>query len=195
MKTARVRKFSAHEVANLCGVVNQTAINWINKNYLPAHRTPGGQYRVYGEDLAGFMSSRGMRLPEELKNYTTGRKKRALIIDDDRGFANRIVGALKAEYPDFETDRAGDGFEAGIKLAGGSRDLILLNCDMNGLNAIRVCESIRRSAGGKNTSIIAYTSDRNKKAGKILLQAGADVYLSKPFDMGHISIYLERKNG
>ena len=39
--------YSAMEVAKICGVVNQTAINWIRNNYLKASTTPGGQFRVY----------------------------------------------------------------------------------------------------------------------------------------------------
>ena len=52
--------YSALEVANICGVVNQTAINWIRSNYLKAFKTPGGQFRVYPDDLADFMVSRNM---------------------------------------------------------------------------------------------------------------------------------------
>ena len=43
--------YSALEVANICGVANQTAINWIRNGYLKAYSTPGGQYRVYADDL------------------------------------------------------------------------------------------------------------------------------------------------
>ncbi|MDX9899753.1 MAG: histidine kinase, partial [Spirochaetia bacterium] len=35
----KLRIFSALEVANLCGVVNQTAINWIRSGYLKAFMT------------------------------------------------------------------------------------------------------------------------------------------------------------
>ena len=42
--------YSALEVANICGVVNQTAINWIRNGYLKAFSTPGGQYRIYLEN-------------------------------------------------------------------------------------------------------------------------------------------------
>ena len=60
--------YSALEVANICGVVNQTAINWINNGYLTAFKTPGGQYRVYPDDLVNFMSSRNMHIPMKLLN-------------------------------------------------------------------------------------------------------------------------------
>ena len=58
--------YSALEVANICGVVNQTAINWINSGYLKAFKTPGGQYRVYPDDLANFMRERNMHIPMKL---------------------------------------------------------------------------------------------------------------------------------
>jgi len=61
-KTPRkIRIFSALEVANLCGVVNQTTINWIRNGYLKAFMTPGGQYRIYLEDLVSFLRQRNMR--------------------------------------------------------------------------------------------------------------------------------------
>ena len=63
----KIRIFSALEVANLCGVVNQTAINWIRNGYLKAFMTPGGQYRVYQEDLVSFLHQRNMRVPKELE--------------------------------------------------------------------------------------------------------------------------------
>ena len=58
--------YSAMEAARFCGVVNQTAINWIKAGHLKAFKTPGGQFRVYPEDLAAFMESRRMQIPPEL---------------------------------------------------------------------------------------------------------------------------------
>lgn len=54
-KAKKVVVYSALEVANICGVVNQTAINWIRNGYLKAFQTPGGQFRVYVDDLVFFM--------------------------------------------------------------------------------------------------------------------------------------------
>jgi|GEM_PF-4579365 len=63
----KTRIYSALEVANVCGVVNQTAINWIRKGHLKAFTTPGGQYRVYAADFVAFLESHGMQVPEELE--------------------------------------------------------------------------------------------------------------------------------
>ena len=85
-RVKKVRIFSALEVANICGVVNQTAINWIKNNHLKAFTTPGGQYRIYSEDLIEFLEGRGMRVPDELASAVSGsgKKKKVIIIDDDK---------------------------------------------------------------------------------------------------------------
>ena len=61
--TEKPSVFSALEVANVCGVVNQTAINWIRGGHLKAYKTPGGQYRVYPEDLVDFLKKRNIARP------------------------------------------------------------------------------------------------------------------------------------
>lgn len=65
----KIKVYSALEIAKMCGVVNQTVINWITKGHIESFRTPGGQYRVYPDVLRAFMESNGMRIPEELQQY------------------------------------------------------------------------------------------------------------------------------
>lgn len=68
-KRKKTKLYSALEVANICGVVNQTAINWIRKGTIKAFTTPGGQYRIYPNDLAQFLVENNMRVPEELVEF------------------------------------------------------------------------------------------------------------------------------
>lgn len=190
-KSEKVRNYSALEVANLCGVVNQTAINWIKKKYLRAFMTPGGQYRVYGEDLAAFMQARGMKIPDELRGFVRSTGPTILFIDDDEYFSRQFLEDLEAEYPHCMIECARDGFEAGIKLASADRDLIFLNADMAGMSVPMVCQTIRGKPGGNGKSIIVFTERVDSLHKETVLKAGADVYIGKPFDVGQISIYLE----
>ena len=82
----RVRIFSALEVANLCGVVNQTAINWIKTGHLKAFTTPGGQFRIYAEDLIAFSKQHlaGFKVPRhivfaELPKTSTGKIQKHVL--------------------------------------------------------------------------------------------------------------------
>lgn len=190
-KNEKLKLYSALEVANICGVVNQTSINWIKKRYIKASTTPGGQYRISGENLARFMASRDMIIPFELQKFLKTNSKSVLLIEDDDLFARQFLDELNSEYTDYTVKRAIDCFEAGRKLTLGNMDLILINSDMIELDAERVCKVIRSEKQGESKYIIVFTAKMNKIKKETLLKAGADVYLEKPFDISQISIYLE----
>ena len=105
-KEKKVRIFSALEVADICGVVNQTAINWIKNGFLKAFMTPGGQYRVYAEDLLAFLSSRGMRIPDELSESSEEGPdwNKILIVDDDQNINTLLKRYLTRLMPERAAD-------------------------------------------------------------------------------------------
>ena len=115
----KVKIFSALEVANLCGVVNQTAINWIRTNHLKAFTTPGGQFRVYEEDLISFLETRKMRIPPELCTNMNAEVDigLVLIVDDDRDLNTILKRLLERKMPNVRVAQAFDGFDAGRVIA------------------------------------------------------------------------------
>jgi len=132
----RVRIYSALEVANLCGVVNQTAINWIKSGHLKAFTTPGGQFRVYAEDLIAFLEERGMRVPAELNievnaDVDTGL---VLIVDDDQDLNTILKRMIERKLPDIRVAQAFDGFEAGRVIAEKHPALVFLDVDLPGID-------------------------------------------------------------
>ena len=132
----KVRIFSALEVANLCGVVNQTAINWIRNGYLKAFTTPGGQYRIYAEDLTRFLESRGMRIPAELEEHFREDVDWSLIlvVDDDMELNDLLRRFIEKKLPGYRTLQATDGFEAGRLVAEKRPGFVLLDVDLPGLD-------------------------------------------------------------
>src|SRR5690554_4306919 len=122
--------YSALEVAKICGVVNQTAINWIRGEHLKAFTTPGGQFRVYLDDLIDFMRKRNMRIPQDVLDlYEQGSAKQAsvLIVDDDRGLNSVIAKFLEKAHEKIVVYQAFDGFEAGVQLVDKKPKCVLLD--------------------------------------------------------------------
>jgi CheY-like chemotaxis protein len=141
----RVKIFSALEVANICGVVNQTAINWIKNGFLKAFVTPGGQYRVYAKDLFAFLDERGMGASEEAlqvlmdsANWNT-----LLLIEGDRELCGHIKACLMEHFPDFSIIEAHDGFDAGRYLTSGKPGYILLGENIPGLDPLYLARTIK----------------------------------------------------
>ncbi len=184
-KSARkVRIFSALEVANLCGVVNQTAINWIRNGYLKAFTTPGGQYRVYAEDLTGFLEQRGMRIPAEL---VEGLREDldwnvAIVIDDDAELNNIVRRYLEKRFPTMSVIQAFDGFEAGRLLSEKHPGFVLLDVDLPGVDGRSLCKRIKEDPAFGKPFVISMTGLDDPAERERMLAAGADAFFGKPLD-------------
>lgn len=179
------RTFSALEVANICGVVNQTAINWIKDGHLKAFRTPGRQYRVYAEELARFLHSRGMKMPEELQKVLAEQVaiESVLIVDDDRDLNDLIKQFLDKKFPDYTVDQAFDGFEAGKALAEAKPDIVLLDIDLPGVDGNKLCRSIKEDTGLGTPIVIAISGLDDPSVQERIIGEGADAFLPKPIDL------------
>jgi excisionase family DNA binding protein len=180
-KDGALRLFSALEVANICGFKNQTAINWIKKGDLKAFTTPGGQYRVYSDDLVAFMERRKMRIPGEIlclrsENFFS---RKILVIDADRPRSSRIKNALAGNFPDFILFQAFDALAAGKFLAEEKPGLVILDKDMDGLEGPAICERVRNIMNSPARIIVLGRKGQP--------EGGADAFLSKPLDIGDLT--------
>jgi len=101
---------------------------------------------------------------------------RALVVDDDRVFADIVAFALRREG--FQVIEAFDGLVALQRWIENQPDLIVLDVNLPKMDGFTVCQRIRKQA---DTPIILLTvrdSDEDIIYG---LEAGADVYMTKPF--------------
>ena len=178
------RIFSALEVANICGVVNQTAINWIKQEYLKAFMTPGGQYRVYADDLYHFLESRGMRIPEELQTLLAREEKynRLLIVEDDSALNKSLAQFFQKPFFSYTVYQAVNGFEAGRILFEQKPGAIILDINLPGIDGRELCRKIKGDPGYGNPIIIAINGLNDPDLEKLILQDGADAFLTKPFE-------------
>lgn len=184
-KTKRVLIYSALEVANMCGVVNQTAINWIRSGYLKAFNTPGGQYRVYKDDLIDFIKNRGMRVPEALLNADVPEAnwKSVIIIDDDVGLNNALRAFIAKNIPDLTIFQSFDGFDAGAQLMDKKPGFVFLDLSLPGVNGQEICKQIKTDPAFGKPYIIIITALDNPSLEAELLALGADKFYRKPLVM------------
>lgn len=179
----RARVYSALEVANICGVVNQTAINWIRKGHLKAFKTPGGQYRVYSEDLLVFMKSRNMRIPQELEQGA----HTLLIVDDDKGLNNVLAKYIEKKYDGFEIFQAFDGFEAGTLLAEKKPDIIFLDLNLPGIDGFSLCSKVKESDSFGKPVVFVMTSLSDDESEKRVRSMGIEEFFRKPLTLPEVA--------
>ena len=105
-------------------------------------------------------------------------KERILIIEDDEGIVRVLRRALS--YEGYTVDTALDG-ENGLHMARDHHpDLVVLDLMLPGMDGIEVCQRLR--AGG-STPIIMLTAKDAVQDRVQGLDAGADDYMTKPFDL------------
>jgi CheY-like chemotaxis protein len=112
-----------------------------------------------------------------------GRKKlkaSVLVIDDDRDL--RATVEMRFRSAGFEVFQAADG-EEGLALAAKVQPTaIILDVNMPGIDGFETCRRLRKGRRTRDIPVIMLTAC--KRVGELEegLEAGADTYLTKPFD-------------
>jgi two-component system response regulator MprA len=110
---------------------------------------------------------------------------KVLIVDDDRALREALRRALT--LAGYDTVLAADGEEA-LALTATAPDAVVLDVGLPGMDGLEVCRTLR--ASGDRVPVLMLTA-RDAIADRIDgLDAGADDYLVKPFDVGELKARL-----
>lgn len=106
---------------------------------------------------------------------------RVLVVEDEERLAQNIASILR-DNALCAVDVAPDG-EEGLFLARSTPyDLLVLDLMLPKITGLQVLKSMR--SDGKNSPVLILTARDEKEIVVKLLNAGADDYLTKPFDLG-----------
>jgi DNA-binding response OmpR family regulator len=103
------------------------------------------------------------------------------IADDELDFVSTLRSRL--EFEGFVVTTAADGKEALQRITDEKPDLILLDIMMPTMNGYQVCRELKVNADTRPIPVLMLTAksqESDKFWGK---EAGADDYVTKPFDM------------
>ncbi len=105
---------------------------------------------------------------------------RVLVADDDSSIVSLIATVLVGEG--FEVITASDGREALEQALQHRPEIVLLDVMMPEMDGIEVCRRLRREPATAQSCVMLLTA-RTSTADKLMgLRAGADDYITKPFD-------------
>lgn len=173
------KTLSTFQIAKILRVNPGSVANWVDRDLVAAHRTPGGHRRVACEDLVTFLRGQKMPIPEELESGPT----RILIVDDEPAITQLIARVISAAHPDFEITEAHDGFYAGTSVATRKPHVVILDLRMPGMDGYAVCRLIKAQESTKHTEVLAMTAYPSPENQQRILECGAKLCMSKPLDM------------
>jgi two-component system response regulator MprA len=108
--------------------------------------------------------------------------QRVLVADDDRAIRESLARALELEG--YEPVPAVDGVESLTRVRQESFDALVLDVMMPGVDGLAVCRVLR--ADGDRTPVLMLTARQETAARVAGLDAGADDYLPKPFELDEL---------
>ena len=104
--------------------------------------------------------------------------KRILIVDDDEMVRMALNELLKPEG--YEVHTASGGAEALTRLDHNGYDLLMLDIIMPEMNGIELCKKIREKEDYREIPIVFLTAKSRDEDRAQGLEAGANLFLSKP---------------
>ncbi len=107
---------------------------------------------------------------------------RILTVEDDERIRSAVKLALEDEG--WTVDEAGSGEEAIDLFAGVAPDVVLIDIMLPGIDGFELCRVIRRTSDVPVIMVTARNDTHDVVAG---LEAGADDYLTKPFQPKELS--------
>lgn len=114
--------------------------------------------------------------------------KRVLIADDEKNMRWVLSQAMEAEG--FEAVQACDGKEALASIAEQQPDIMILDHRMPAPDGMEVLRRVRSSGG--EFPIIMLTAHGNVAQAVEAMKAGANEYLTKPFDLDELKLAIEK---
>ena len=108
---------------------------------------------------------------------------RILIVEDEVRLAENIATSMR-EGAGYAVDLAHDGEEGLFMAEANSYDAVLLDLMLPRMDGLELLRRLRK--GKQHTPVLVLTASDEKESVIALLNAGADDYLTKPFDLGEL---------
>ena len=113
-------------------------------------------------------------------------KKSIMIVDDEYTISELVALTLEPEY---EVIKAESGKEALEKITL-NPDLIILDIMMPNMDGYQVCQALKMNKDTRSIPIIMLTAKHQIEDVQKAVEAGADEYITKPFEPEILKKYL-----
>ena len=115
---------------------------------------------------------------------------RILVVDDDPDILNSTARLL--ERADYAVDRASSGEEALQAVWDHRPNLLLLDCDLPGIDGIEVCRRIKRDPALADIIVVIVSASRTESDAKVEgFESGADGYITRPIPNSELLAWVK----
>jgi two-component system chemotaxis response regulator CheY len=117
-----------------------------------------------------------------------------LVVDDDQ-FIRKLIATTLEDVSGFELHEAADGIEA-LELAQRTQPaIVFLDVDMPRMDGIDACRRMRADPLTNQATIVMLTAAHGDNTERLAEEAGADLFLTKPFSPLDLLRLVDRLGG
>lgn len=126
---------------------------------------------------------------ERMSQLAPVSRSNILIVDDLE--ANRELLEAQLEGPSYTVRHAADGLEALELIAGEEPDLLLLDIQMPRMDGLTLCRRLKADAAWRLIPVVLITALADRASRLAGVEAGADDFLTKPFDKHELRLRIK----
>jgi CheY-like chemotaxis protein len=108
-----------------------------------------------------------------------------LIVDDDPSI-RRLIATTLEDVSGYRLEEAGDGEEAVERALDAEPEIVLMDIEMPHVDGIEACRRMRSDPATAEATIVMLTGESGDEAERSASDAGADLFLTKPFSPLHL---------
>jgi CheY-like chemotaxis protein len=117
---------------------------------------------------------------------------RTILIVDDDPMIRKLIATTLEDVSGYRLQEAANGAEAVERAVAARPEIVFLDVDMPGINGIEACRRLRSDPATAGATIVMLTGDSGPQAERGALDAGADLFLTKPFSPLHLLRLVDR---
>ncbi|MEA2294394.1 MAG: two-component system, chemotaxis family, chemotaxis protein CheY [Solirubrobacteraceae bacterium] len=117
---------------------------------------------------------------------------RTILVVDDDPLIRRLIATTLEDVSGFNLVEAEDGVAALERAEAAAPAIVFLDIDMPRMDGITACERLRSAPGTSSSMIVMLTAATDDRAERRAGEAGADLFLTKPFSPLEILRLVDR---
>ena len=141
---------STRQAAALLGVSHRTVQLWVESGTLEAWKTAGGHRRIALASIERHVARRRQAMVDR----TAPSRYKVLLVDDDAGMLALYESAIAGWDMPLDVVRAGNGFEALIRIGETRPHLLVGDLSMPGVDGLRMIRTLRASQAYRDMAIV-----------------------------------------
>lgn len=147
---------STKQAAEMIGVSHRTIQLWVESGVLQAWKTAGGHRRITTASVRKLVERRRAAIiaPIALAPDGDGEHKKILIVDDDPAMLRLYELEMAGWRLPVELIKAGNGFEALIKIGESRPAMLISDLNMPGMDGFRMIRTLRGNRAYDEMAII-----------------------------------------